>query len=57
MATPRNNLFIEQAYFEKASGQYFWTPDGIGCFWFDTAEECLAESETDFVITIEKLEN
>lgn len=57
MATPRANLFVNQAYFEYETGQYFWTPDKVGCFWFDTEEECLAESESDFIITIEKLED
>lgn len=57
MATPRKNLFIEQAYFEHSTGQYFWTPDGVGVYWFDSEEDVLYETESDFVIAIEKLED
>lgn len=57
MATPRKNLFTYQAYFEMLSGTYFWTPDCVGVYWFDSADECLAETESDFVITVQELED
>lgn len=57
MATPRKNLIVEQAYYEMASKQFFWTPDCVGCFWFETAEEVLYETESDFIITVEELED
>ena len=57
MATPRKNLFIEQAYFEVSSGQYFWTPDCVGVYWFDNEEDVLYETESDFIITVQELED
>jgi hypothetical protein len=34
--TPRAQLESETLYYERESGRYFWTPDGVGCYWFTT---------------------
>jgi len=39
METPRDNLLTDKLYFDSSRQMYFVTPDGIGCFWYDTEEE------------------
>lgn len=41
----RNNLEVERLYYCQPTGQYFFTPDGIGCIWYDTREEALADTD------------
>jgi hypothetical protein len=41
---PRESLQVERLYYEQPTGQYFYTPDGVGCIWFDTLEEALEET-------------
>lgn len=41
---PRASLKVERLYQEHPTGMYFFTPDGIGCIWFDTLEEALEET-------------
>ena len=40
----RKNLKVERLYRELPTGMYFYTPDGIGCIWFDTKEEAMEET-------------
>lgn len=55
--TLRSELKVHTLYYEKASGQYLWTPDGIGCYWL-TAEGACHEFGDDVTATlIEKLED
>jgi hypothetical protein len=43
----RSELVVERPYFERKSGQYFWTPDGIGCFWYDSKKDLEAVLDFD----------
>lgn len=36
----RKDLKAEVTYFERKSGTYFFSPDGVGGFWYDTLAEC-----------------
>lgn len=40
----RDSLEVERLYYCEPTGQYFFTPDGIGCIWYDTLEEALADT-------------
>jgi hypothetical protein len=57
MATKRKDLFIEQGYLEFDSNRYFWTPDGVGVFWFDTKEELLNDLDCDDIFIVLRLED
>ena len=39
----REHLKVDRLYYEQPTGMYFYTPDGVGCIWFDTREEALEE--------------
>lgn len=41
---PRSALQPLRLYHEHPSDTYFYTPDGIGCIWFETLAEALAET-------------
>lgn len=43
METSRDSLLVDKLYFDSSRQQYFVTPDGIGCFWYDTEEEARDE--------------
>ena len=47
MATeyPRESLQVERLYYESPTGNYFYTPDGIGCIWYESREEALADTD------------
>ena len=54
--TLRSSLKVDRIYCEDSSGQFFVTPDGIGCFWYDTLEEAKEQhGDTGAVIVIQKL--
>lgn len=56
MATLRKTLKVNTIYRERSSGQYFVTPDAIGCFWYDTLDEAREQhGDTGPVISIEEL--
>jgi hypothetical protein len=40
---PRRLLHVDRLYHEQPTGLFFTTPDGIGCHWFDTYAEAMAE--------------
>jgi hypothetical protein len=40
----REHLQVERLYYEQPTGQYFFTPDGIGCIWFETREQAMEET-------------
>ena len=44
MKYPRKFLKVNRLYHEGPTGLYFYTPDGIGCIWFDTKEEAMKET-------------
>jgi hypothetical protein len=44
----RANLKVERLYHEIPTGMYFYTPDGVGCIWFDSREEALEETDNGF---------
>lgn len=46
MMFKRSDLVVGQPYYEQKSGQYFWTPDGIGCFWYESRRDM--EADLDF---------
>lgn len=41
---PRGSLEVERLYYEQPTGMYFFTPDGIGCIWYETKEEAMADT-------------
>lgn len=41
----RSNLKVERLYYEQPTGMYFFTPDGIGCIWYETREEAMTDTE------------
>lgn len=54
----RDDLIVEHPYYERKSGYYFWTPDGIGCFWYETRTELEADLDfTGAVMSIDELED
>lgn len=53
----RKNLKAEQAYYVQTDGLYFWTPDGVGGFWYDTKGEMEAQHGKGSVIEINELED
>lgn len=54
--TLRSSLIVDTIYRETSSGTYFVTPDGVGCFWYDTYEEALDQhGDTGDVEDIESL--
>lgn len=56
MATLRDNLKVDTIYKEKKSGQYFYTPDGIGCIWSESLQDLREDTGiTARVIVIQEL--
>jgi predicted lipoprotein with Yx(FWY)xxD motif len=53
----RSDLVAEQAYFERKSGQYFWTPDGKGCYWYESRHELEVAHGDGNVWQVEELED
>lgn len=40
---PRKYLRPGRLYHEQPTGMYFYTPDGVGCIWYDTLEDALED--------------
>jgi hypothetical protein len=38
----RDDLIVNALYYDEKKQSYFFTPDGIGCYWL-TAEEAVEE--------------
>lgn len=55
--TTRDSLAVNHIYFEEKSGQYFVTPDGIGCYWYDTFEEAQGQHGSGPVTFVWELED
>jgi hypothetical protein len=57
-AIERKDLKAEQAYFDQKADMFFWTPDGVGGFWYATLEELEEEhgEEGDLIIVSEILD-
>lgn len=57
---PRRFLHVDRLYKEGPTGLYLYTPDGVGCIWFDTYEEAM-EQVGDFgrpvIVLMQKLED
>lgn len=54
--TYRDSLTVNTIYLELESGLYFVTPDGVGCFWYDTLEGAQDQhGDTGDVEEVEKL--
>ncbi|QFG12167.1 Hypothetical Protein OBI_RACECAR_39 [Arthrobacter phage Racecar] len=54
--TPRSEIEALVIYEETSTGQYFFSPDGVGCFWYDTLEEAQEQhGDTGDVLEVEKL--
>lgn len=55
----RSSLRVFAHYFEQSSGQYFYTPDGVGCYWFDSLAELndALGDDAGTIFYIEKLED
>lgn len=55
----RSWLEVDVPYFDRSKQLYFYTPDGVGAYWFDTWHE-LMESlgySGDAVLHIDRLED
>jgi hypothetical protein len=39
MAFTRERLEPEQYYFDTRTGKHFYSPDGIGVYWYEHAQE------------------
>lgn len=58
MMFKRSDLVVGQPYYEQKSGQYFWTPDGIGCFWFESKLDLDASLDySGRIMSVEELED
>lgn len=55
MATRRSELKAEQAYHVTKDDMFFWTPDGVGGFWYDTLEEMEDQHGVGDIIYIDEL--
>ena len=55
MALSRKNLKAMQAYYVAKDHLYFWSPDGVGGFWYDTKEEMEDQHGEGKVIGISEL--
>jgi hypothetical protein len=54
--TPRNEMEAFVIYHETSSDTYFFSPDGVGCFWYDTLEEAQDQhGDTGDILEVEKL--
>lgn len=42
---PRSALKVQRLYKEGPTGQYFYTPDGIGCIWYDGLTEAMEDTD------------
>lgn len=53
----RDELTVNMLYYVADVEQYLFTPDGVGCFWFDSFAEAFSETGLSGLITIESLED
>ncbi len=53
----RKNLKAMQAYYVQKDELYFWSPDGVGGFWYDTKAEMEEQHGEGRVISISELED
>lgn len=57
---PRDRLIPMRLYKEAPTGSYFYTPDGIGCVWFDSLTEALEQTAAfcaPIIVIMNKLED
>jgi hypothetical protein len=38
---------IDNGYWKEPTTQWAWSPDGIGCFWYETVHELMYEHGTE----------
>lgn len=43
MAITRDRLKADTLYFDQSREMYFYTPDGVGGYWYETRAEVIAE--------------
>lgn len=51
----RKDLQAEQGYHEAKTDTYFWTPDGVGGYWYDTLEEMEDQHGAGDVIDVDEI--
>jgi hypothetical protein len=44
----RDNLEVERLYYCQPTQQYFFTPDGIGCIWYDSRADAMFDTNEAF---------
>ena len=53
----RDDLQVDTLYYDEKKKEFFWTPDGIGCYWL-TREEAVEEfPDVDEAVFIYDLED
>ena len=58
MAVQRKNLEVDRIYKDRSNGLYAYTPDGVGCIWFDTLAEAREETGIELpVIVVSEIED
>lgn len=55
MPLQRKYLEAEQAYHDEKADMYFWTPDGVGGFWYDTEEEMWDQHDMGDIIEVDEI--
>jgi non-homologous end joining protein Ku len=54
----RDDMETDRIYYVWNSNKYVITPDGVGCFWYDTIDEALdATDKVGKIFVIEELED
>lgn len=51
----RKELEAEQAYYDQKDDMFFWTPDGVGGFWYTTEEEMWDQHPYGDIIDVEEV--
>lgn len=51
----RKDLKAEQGYYVIDQNMYFWSPDGVGGFWYDSIEEMDEQHGVGEVVDIDFL--
>lgn len=52
MKTKREDLEVGALYYEKSTGDFFFTPDGVGVFWLENKDEIVANFGNDYTYKI-----
>lgn len=51
----RKDLKAEQGYYDRKDDMYFWTPDGVGGYWYTTRKEMEDQHGPVLVISVSEI--